>query len=241
MTQDDVSDEMLMALADGELGDAEAAALMRRIAADPAVAARHALFVETRSAVAAALRPGPVPDRLVRAILDAPASDTAAPAQVLPFRPRRSLAVQPARWLAAVAAVALMAVGIGGFLAGRATAPGTLAAAPSAAAIGQMAALPAGAELAVGGDATMRVLASFRTDLGLCRLAALSDPAQGESRLVACRSGAGWQLALTVREGAPGGFRLASDLAVSTVDAFLDGIGAGPALGAAEEAAALAE
>jgi hypothetical protein len=71
MTNSTISDETLMALADGELPPAEAMAVRDRIAADPNLAARFAAFVETRmllqepaSATAAA-----TPRRLVDAIL----------------------------------------------------------------------------------------------------------------------------------------------------------------------------
>lgn len=46
-----ISDETLMALADGELGEQEAAALRARIAGDPDLARRFAVFVETRALV----------------------------------------------------------------------------------------------------------------------------------------------------------------------------------------------
>ena len=43
----DIDDETLMALADGEIDGAEAARLHARIAADPALAERYALFTQT--------------------------------------------------------------------------------------------------------------------------------------------------------------------------------------------------
>ncbi|RXF73737.1 hypothetical protein [Hansschlegelia zhihuaiae] len=52
-TTPDVSDERLMALADGEIDAADARALRARIAADPSLAERFALFVETRALLAA--------------------------------------------------------------------------------------------------------------------------------------------------------------------------------------------
>jgi len=71
MTSSTVSDETLMALADGELAPADAEAVHRRIAVDPALAARFAAFVETRMLVQAAGRATveAAPGRLVAAIL----------------------------------------------------------------------------------------------------------------------------------------------------------------------------
>jgi len=51
MTATEISDETLMALADGELGREEALELRARFARDPELAARYALFVETRALV----------------------------------------------------------------------------------------------------------------------------------------------------------------------------------------------
>ena len=50
---DGVEDDMLMALADAELPHEQAASLRARIASDPALAERFALFVETRALVGA--------------------------------------------------------------------------------------------------------------------------------------------------------------------------------------------
>ena len=66
--QGEKDDAMLMALADGELPAAEARHLLTRVAADPELADRFALFVETRDLVREAMDPGPVPAHLVAAI-----------------------------------------------------------------------------------------------------------------------------------------------------------------------------
>lgn len=109
----DESDEMLMALADGELDDITAERLWRRIETDSALAGRFALFADTRHGLQAAFPPEPVPDRLIATIM------AGAPAPVVvPFR--RRLAARPlAGW--AMAASLVLAVGLGGFLAGRGT------------------------------------------------------------------------------------------------------------------------
>jgi len=242
MTQE-VSDAMLMALADGELPHDEASALKARVAGDPVLAERYAVFAETRSALKAAYAANPVPDRLVRAILSAPLAAPEAAADftrrgVLRFRPgaRRSASL----WPVALAASLALAVGIGGFLAGQVRAPGAdgVVAGPQAAAMALAGALT-GATADLGGGRSARVLASFDTDLGLCRLIALEGSGGASERTLACREDAAWQVVLSVVSGGGEAFLPASDLAVATVDSFLDNIGAGPVLDPDEEARAL--
>ncbi len=107
---------MLMALADGELDNTTAERLWRRIETDPALADRFALFADTRHGLQAAYPPEPVPDRLIATVMaGTPASDPV----VVPFRRR----VLRGRWRPGQCRVAVLAVGLGGFLAGRATPP----------------------------------------------------------------------------------------------------------------------
>lgn len=225
-TDGEKDDAMLMALADGELPAAEARHLLARLTAEPGLADRFAAFVETRDLVRRAMDPGPVPARLVAAIEAAP------PPQVLrlPARPR-----WPAAALALAAAL-VMAVGLGAVITGRGAPPG--GGDPALAAAAALAGLPTGAEAALPGGITARALASFDTAAGFCRLVAVGGPALAE-RAVVCRGdGGGWTVALAVAEGGDG-FLPASDTAVALVDAYLDGIGAGPALEPAAEAARL--
>jgi hypothetical protein len=222
---EEVCDEMLMALADGELNDTDAQRLHRRIGADPALAARYAEFVETRALMQQAFPAEPVPDRLIAAVLQA----GTAQATVLPFRKRLPVA---AGWGLALAASLVLAVG--GFWAGRGTAPVTVA----GGSIGALTAgLPTGGELTLPDGTLARVLASYDTDLGLCRMIA-----QDSLRHVTCRDAAsgGWALALTVQGAGTGGFVPASDIGVALVDRLLDDIGAGPALTGETERSALA-
>lgn len=229
----DVSDEMLMALADGELSASTEAQLLARIAGDPDLAQRHSDFVRTRRAVQTACGAGPMPEALIRTILDTPAialHDESA--EVLPFRPRNPRAPRMA-----LAASVLLAVLLGGFLAGRATGPlpqeaatGPIAAAEA------LAALPTGASVPLG-DMTARVLGSFRTDIGLCRLVALEGAL--EERAILCRDGADWALAFATLTRVSNDFLPASNASAEAIDHALDAIGAGAAMTEAEEAQAL--
>lgn len=241
MTQE-ASDAMLMALADGELPEPEAGALRARIAADPALAGRFAVFVRTRAALREAFPPEPVPASLIAAILEAPVAGAPAGqsggAVVVPLPARRRV-TRPL----ALAASVVLAVGLGGFLSGRALAPdapvslaATAVAALGDAVTGQAAPLAGGAEA--------RVLGSFDTDVGLCRLVGVEAVDGARERVLACRDAVapgGWQVMLEVAQSAGSdAFLPASDGAEVLIDSLLDTLGAGPALTEAEERAALA-
>lgn len=235
-TDRNVSDEMLMALADGELTGADASKLMARIKANPALGSRYAQFTETSLVMRQAMDPGPVPDHLIRTVLTAPSGPTAAPEKVTPLRARPQRSRGGFGWSLALAASVVLAAGMGFYLGGGNLAPKP--AGPDMAAVLTGAATGDNIRLADGGSA--RVLGSFDTDLGLCRLIVLQSADGLAERNVACQlPGGGWQTALSVSESGAGAFGLASDTAVGTVDGFLDAIGAGAALTSNEEARAL--
>lgn len=225
---EDVSDAMLMALADGELNELDAARLRQRLAADPDLAARHLAFVQTRAWMQQAFPPEPVPDRLIATVLAGPDS-AAPPANVVPLR--RWFAPAPGWGMALAASLLLL---LGGFWAGRSGAPQGIGADLALAA----AELPTGAETRLTDGSTARVLASYATDLGLCRMIA-----QDSWRHILCRDGQSgiWDLALSVHSGEPGSFLPSSALAVQLVDQLLEDIDAGPPLDADEERRALAD
>lgn len=228
MTQNDaVSDEMLMALADGELNDLEAARLRQRLAADPALAARHQEFVRTRAVMQEAFPQEPVPERLVAAVLNGP-DGTGRSADVIPMR--RDF-VRPAGWGMALAASVVL--GLGGYWAGRSTVPGQTQGGDVAVAT---AAVPTGGEARLADGSSARVLASYATEIGLCRMIA-----QESWRHVICRddrSGT-WDIALSVHSGESGSFLPSSATAVELIDRLLDEIAAGPPMTADEERRAL--
>lgn len=234
----EVSDEMLMALADGELDAATAVQLMARVQADPALAARYGIFAETRALLAEAWETSdPVPAHLVAAIMgtreaEAPLIPEAADtARILPFRRITRAQALPM----AIAASLLMAVGIGGFLIGQGTTPQHVASGPEAAAI-VLAAVPTGGEAVLPDGTTVRALGSYATDAGLCRLIAIDD-----GRAVVCKDASvGWKVALAIAGPGQGGFLPASDIGTELVESVLDALGAGAALDPAAESSALA-
>lgn len=238
---EETSDNMLMALCDGELPEAEAAHLHQRIANDPALAARFALFARTRSAVQAAVAPGPVPDRLVRAILSAPvrATDGSGRVIALPVHNRSRGGLAPLHGLAALAATIALALGLGGFLIGRGMAPPPLVIDPATQAATALAMAATGDTVALADGGSARVLASYDTDIGLCRLIALDIAGGSAERAVICREPTGWGVALSVSAGAAESYLPASDTAVGLIDSFLDEIGATAPLDPTAEATAL--
>lgn len=261
-TEMNVSDEMLMALADGELTGPDASKLMARIRANPDLAARYALFTDTAEALREAMDPGPVPDYLISAVLTAPtgqaearngearntdaqntgAQNTGAQnpvaSNVTPLRRKAATGPGQMVWPMALAASLVLAVGVGGFLTGRSLAP---------AQAGHETAASALAGTATGGSVTLadgsmaRALGTFETDVGLCRLIAVDGSDGHADRAVVCQADdAIWRTALSVTEGGEGMFLPASDMAVGMIDDFLDGIGAGAAMAPEDEARVLA-
>lgn len=221
----EIDDDMLMALADGEIAGATAADLHARIAADPGLAARYALFADTRDLVRQAMAPGAVPERLVQTIRDTPSN-------VVAFRPRGLAGWRP---LALAASVAIAAVA-SGFVLGRASGP-VVAADPLHGAAAALAGVATGGTADLAGGATARVLGSYDTDRGLCRLVEVS--ADINHRAVVCQAGSGWDVALAVSTPGGQGFVPASDTAVEMVDGFLDTIHASAPLSAEQEAGIL--
>ncbi|WP_419814704.1 anti-sigma factor [Glacieibacterium sp.] len=229
-----IDEAELIAWLDGELAPADAARVAGAVAVDPALAK----LADAHRRVAERLRKGfaplatePVPAALVAA------ANAGAPGNVVDFR-RPEAAPSAARrfvlpnWtaLAATLLVGVMAgalvVSGGEDLAGRSgevTAGGALANALDT----QLASAPRGEAI--------RVALTFRAHDGrLCRT--WSNPTQTG---VACRAGDSWAIKalLTAPPQQQGAYRTASGASpqlMAIVDAMIDG----PALGAAEEAAA---
>ena len=242
--ESNVSDDMLMALADGELTGPDASRLLARIKASPELSARYALFTATAEALRDAVDPGPVPDHLIATVLTTPMGAADA-TNVTPLRRKAAGAAGPTPgpmrmvWPMALAASLALAVGIGGFVTGRSLAPAPTGLQSAATALTGTA---TGGSTMLADGSTARVLGSFDTDLGLCRLIAVDGVDGHADRAIVCRSeNDGWRTALAVTEGRSGMFLPASDMAVGLIDDFLDGIGAGTLMTAEDEARALSQ
>lgn len=259
----DFSDETLMAFADGELDEAEATAVEAAIDADPALAERVALFMETRAMVGAALKPladEPVPPALEAAVrrsieaarsgdLGTAAASTAAEeattATVVAFRPRPTQNLSFARFaLPLAASLAVIVAGAAGYFAGRGGSEGTsglqVAGLDRPALTSVLESVGSGEQISLGqGGQRFRAIATFRDDAGtLCREFEV-DAADGNTVVsVACRPDAGWTVNFAVvAPGVQGGYAPASS--TESLDAYLGAIGAGDPISAEEEREAL--
>lgn len=196
-----ITDEQLMAYADGELDAAAAAGVEAAITADPALAeavARHrALRRQLREAFAPALDE-PVPERLmalVRAPVAEPVVASAAPAaEVVPLRPRRRWALP--EWAGMAAALALGVALSQAFLA---PAPADLRTVAGGALRADGALAQAlDRQLAADNTAAGRIAVglSFRDGSGAyCRSFVLRDPRPLAG--LACRADDGWHVPIT--------------------------------------------
>lgn len=215
----DITDETLMALADGEIADEAAHELKARIAADPVLGARYALYTRTaRLAHEAALGD---PDATVSAELTeriramaATALPPTAPDNVIPLRPA---AAATGGWRPmAIAASLALAVGLsaGLFLSPGAQDPEALAF--TDALQDRLARLPSGSEVTLDDGRRLEVVASFTDGSGaFCREYEIGAAQTGRFVGVACQQEDGWALRFAVAGPADtGGFVPASSLEV---------------------------
>lgn len=245
-------DARLMALADGELDAAAAAAAARAIAADPDAARRFAAFAETRARLSAlAAAQDEVPAALRARVADTIAAHgTAARARgdaadgapddkvVRPAFGRRPAPV----WALPLAASLALAVGLGAGFMARGPGPGAPAAGFDSAAVQDALGRLATGESAATDAGALRVVSSFRDGAdALCREAELMPAGRDGALGVLCRGDGGqWRPELVLRQPAAGG-ALSTASGLGALDAFLADIGAGAPLDPAAEAAALAE
>lgn len=240
MTGDDLTDEMLMAYADGALGAEDSARLRARLEADPALAARLAPFAGTRDALArlarrdaaaVALPPG-LQARMIARMAEARVEAMAAPAdKVVALQPRDARRMP--LWSGALAASLALAIGLGGgLMLGQG---GGGAVSPVVAALDT---LPAGAEETLADGTRLRIVASFVSAEGaLCREYEVTRPTGMHSVEVACDAGSGWEVQLMLALAGSEGYAPAS--APELLDLYYVQSDAGAPLSAAEEAAAL--
>ncbi|MGM0740145.1 MAG: anti-sigma factor family protein [Pseudomonadota bacterium] len=230
---ENVSDEMLMALADGELDSEQAVSLAARIERDAALAERYAVFSRTADALRAAFQQGDMPNHLIAAAMTTPVEpvgpEVGEAATVVSFQQRVA-------WPLALAASLAVGIGLGWGMkgvTGPTPTPGPNAIARSVSDIAT------GHSYEISGFGTARVLGSFETEQGLCRLIAV-DPTKGTNgRFLACRTGSDWRVALSVSDSHDTAFTPASEAATEMVDIYLHAIDAGPALDLQAELQAL--
>lgn len=249
MAEPKLSDEILMAYADGELDAKTTRAVEAAIEADPEVAERVALFGDTARVLkqAAQARPEPpLPDALMAKIDKAFAqAKTASDARaepvadvVVPLPRRRRIEWQPM----ALAASITLAIGLGGgLMLGRTStpqAPATDFAVLSTPAVkAALNDLPSGENRQVAGG-VVRPIASFHdADGRLCREFEFDESARAHVA-VACHDDDSWALRFAViADVASDGYAPASSL--DALEAYLGSIDAGAPLSVESEADSL--
>ena len=221
-----VTDEMLMALADGELDRETALEVRHTIEADPALGVRLAEFERTRKLAKQAfdgVLEEPAPLRLVAALGRGERSPKPAARRV---------------WLPVGAAIAASAAA---FALGMVLAsdlrrgPGPLDAQELASLLESV---PSGSSQAAG-EETFEATASFAAPDGICRGFVLSGGSRPDAAWqgVGCKHGANWEIEILVAGRPANGesYSPASDRAAESIAAFLDALGAGLPLDAEAE------
>jgi hypothetical protein len=237
MTTNELGDEMLMAYADGELSEADAAVIEQAIARNPGLSRRLDQFRASRrlaSASLAGLRASPVLPRLAQAVLDYPNPTDAGP------RPPVSSRLMSSRLLPLAASVAIVA-GIAGYLAGVNREGSSANLEVSSAMAAALESAPSGGTRQVHSGERMTIQATYRLPDRACRKFLLQKSARAIVGL-ACRENVGWSIDLAVAQpgGDPRGYSPASARLTQTIDAFLDAAEASVPLDAKAEAELIA-
>ncbi|NUB45964.1 hypothetical protein GEU84_016320 [Fertoebacter nigrum] len=241
-----ITDEILMAYADGEMSDAEAAEVERAIAADAELAAKVALFRKGRMALAGALgAPAPVPAALmsrVQEMADAMRPDTpVGTSNVIDLSTRRK---SVPFWQVPLAASVALAVGLSTALflgAERGGQDGLLVARQSdPEVINALNAVGSGTSVDIRSGAQFTLIATFRDANGhLCREFEREQMSGASVVAVACRADAQWEVRFAVAVAAADDTAYAPASSLETLDAWLSATGAAAPMSQEEERAAL--
>lgn len=234
MTDTQISDERLMAFADGQSDPEEAAIIEAAITGDPALAKRVDMFRETAarlSALAKATTPtvSAEAEARIRSLADASAEEAGPTA--LEFTPRqREVTKTPRRdwYQLPLAASLFLAIGVAGTY--FAMKGGQTNGAPDLQVAGlkhpavtsALDSLPSGARQSTTGGGEVALIASFTNAAGeFCREFELAQPDRRTVVSVACHGKEGWdvRLAIAAAPAADTGYAPASSL--ETLDAYL--------------------
>lgn len=242
-----ITDEVLMAYADGQLAAAEASAVERAMAEDEALATRLALMVDARTAVKRAFGNAPaVPEALaaqVRAMVDADAARRQAPAgsNVVDLAARRRAVPF---WQLPLAAGLALAVGAGSVW--LATQQGNMAGGLQVAGLNDAAitealgSLPSGKTVELDNGARLVTIATFRdADDRLCREFEHDQTGGSTVVAVACRSDDTWDVRFAIAAATADSDGYAPASSLETLDAYMAATGASSPLSVEDEGAAL--
>lgn len=221
-----ITDETLMALADGELPAGQARLVQAAVDADPALQDRLRLFTETRRLLQADGAATAVSERD-----DALAARIRQSASAAPPPPAANMNRRPLAVLAASLAAA--AIGLGWWW----QAGGPMTDLPSSH-LAALTSLPSGETDELEDGQSLTLIASYRDPAGtLCRE---YETRSGTSMTIriACRTGEGWQARFAENVTASEGYVPATG-EIASLDAFLSDAALGSPLSAEEERLAL--
>jgi hypothetical protein len=238
----EIDDDTLMALADGEITGDVAARLHARIASEPDLAARYALFVQSaywvKESALADPGAGVSPDLRARvrqsAETDTPAAERGARSDKA--GPLGPLGRRMPRWRpVALAASLALAVGVSTGVLLAPDAPVRDATALTADLRDRLGRLPSGSQADLSNGRRVTVVASFTDGAGaFCREYETRGTGAAGYVSVACRKGDAWDLRFAMAtSGGTGGYAPAASLAA--LDAFYAATGASQPLAPAEE------
>ncbi|ETX12908.1 hypothetical protein OCH239_15330 [Roseivivax halodurans JCM 10272] len=249
MTREDISDETLMAHADGELEPTEAARVAERVRTDPEVARRLARFVVTRDRLrgaGAARAEEPLPEGFEARMRDTIAARHADGDAVASLGAARAAQRPGAGWYPAAAAACLaLAVGLaGGYRLGQPGDTGEDAsggfARIDAGVAAALASLPSGETAELDGGREIAPVASFEgADGALCREYEMHASGQ-RTVSVACAEENSWSLRFAMDAGGAQDEAYAPASSLEVLDAYYMSSGAGAPLPPEDEAEALA-
>lgn len=256
MSDASLTDEQLMAYADGRLPADQVRQVEEAMARDPRISARVQMFQTTgrQLAALAAAQDASVPDAMIARVRELAAAQATAPVDLALHRQERETAAQAqaaprARpfWQIPLAASIALAIGLGAGLGlaprGPSGSTAHLAALDSAELHQALRETPSGQRQPMPNGAEVAIIASFTDGQGiLCREFEYDRPGQPSIVSVACHpgeAGAPWQTQFAVLAAPSGDSDYAPASSLETLDAYLGAIQAGQPLSEDEEAAAL--
>ncbi|MBO6757103.1 MAG: hypothetical protein JJ902_12310 [Roseibium sp.] len=240
-----MTDERIMAYADGELPEDEARTIERAAENDPEIRRKIDLFARTRARMKEATGdPAPVPDALARRIAEmvearaGTAKDQEA-AEIVPLPQKSRIWHGPAALAACLTLVVGLAAGlsIGQFGQTGPDAPFGIAALADPEVTDALSAVVSGQSRTLGSGAVLNVIASFAdAGGGLCREFDYAGRDGASVVAVACHDTSGWtpKIAITTSNDGQTGYAPASSL--EALDAWLAASGLGTPLSADAEA-----
>jgi len=244
-----ITEEMIMAYADGELDAAGRAKLEAAMAKDPEIAGRIEAHLKLRASLADAFGGAlaePVPDRLVAAAKGAPPAKTADVVELAKFRakpeaPAKRGVPRWAQW-GAIAATLVVAVVVDRAWLATPAAPVAFGPGGQMAAQGELATALDDQLASGGGGKAVAIGVSFRSNHGqYCRTFQVNQ-GQGLAGL-ACREARGWIVPMAMAsapQAAQAGYRTAASEVPAPVLDAVQGLISGEPLDAKTEAAAKA-